>query len=235
MAAKQRLDQLKQQIDRLRRDSLDVVANANKIVSGGVQKLADRELKALNDYYHSAIDSIRSANKGDLRGLAHQQLDLLQDTVNQVISHARESLGIVAETRAELAKLVQKGIRGEKVALADLEKAAAPARKAVSKVKASATEAGRSAQKAVKKAGDKAKSRTTKALSSGKRSAVAAVKAVEQALPLPSPDSRASRATSRAKKAASGAVGTVSDAVSTLSSAVSDAVGKIGDAVKTKH
>lgn len=233
MAAKQHLDQLKQQIERLRKDSLDVVASANKIVYNGVQKLADRELKALNDYYRGALDSIKKANRNDIRGLAHQQLDLLQDTVNQVISHARESMGIVAETRAELSKLVQKGIKGEKVAMADLNKAAAPARKAITKVKAAAQKAGKDAQKSVKKVGKQAQATTKKAVASGKRTASAAIRKVEHAvIPPPSPGSRASRATSRAKQAATTAVESVGSVVSGVTGAVSGAVTKVTDAVK---
>jgi hypothetical protein len=233
MAAKQHLNQLKHQIEQLRKDSLSVVANANKIVSSGVQKLADRELKALNDYYRGALNSIKNANKNDLRGLAHEQLDLLQETANQLISHARESLGIVAETRAELAKLVQRGIKGEKIALAELNSVSAPAKKAVGKVKIAAKKAGQDARKSVKKAGAQAKRSASHALASGKRSAAAAVKAVEQALP-PSPASRANRATSKAKQAAGSAVESVSSAVSGISSAVSDAVSKVTDAVKSQ-
>ncbi len=232
MAAKQHLDQLKQQIERLRKDSLDVVANANRIVYGGVQKLADRELKALNDYYHSALDSIKKANKNDIRGLAQQQLDLLQDTVNQVISHARESMGIVAETRAELSKLVQKGIKGEKVALADLNKAAAPAKKAIAKVKNAAQKAGQDAKKSATKVGKQATATTKKVVASGKRTATAAIKKVEHAVPAPSPGSRASRATSRAKQAATTAVESVGNVVSGVTGAVSGAVSKVTDAVK---
>ena len=232
MAAKQHLDQLKQQIERLRKDSLDVVANANRIVYGGVQKLADRELKALNDYYHGALDSIKKANKNDIRGLAQQQLDLLQDTVNQVISHARESMGIVAETRAELSKLVQKGIKGEKVALADLNKAAAPAKKAIAKVKNAAQKAGQDAKKSATKVGKQATATTKKVVASGKRTATAAIKKVEHAVPAPSPGSRASRATSRAKQAATTAVESVGNVVSGVTGAVSGAVSKVTDAVK---
>lgn len=233
MAAKQHLDQLRQQIERLRKDSLDVVASANKIVYNGVQKLADRELKALNDYYRGALDSIKKANRNDIRGLAHQQLDLLQDTVNQVISHARESMGIVAETRAELSKLVQKGIKGEKVAMADLNKAAAPARKAIAKVKTAAQKAGKDAQKSVKKVGRQAQATTKKAVASGKRTASAAIKKVEHAvIPPPSPGSRASRATSRAKQAATTAVESVGSVVAGVTDAVSGAVTKVTDAVK---
>jgi hypothetical protein len=233
MAAKQHLDQLKQQIERLRKDSLDVVASANKIVYNGVQKLADRELKALNDYYRGALDSIKKANRNDIRGVAQQQLDLLQDTVNQVISHARESMGIVAETRAELSKLVQKGIKGEKVAMADLNKAAAPARKAIAKAKTAAQKAGKDAQKSVKKVGKQAQATTRKAVASGKRTATAAIKKVEHAvIPPPSPCSRASRATSRAKQAATTAVESMGSVVSGVTDAVSGAVTRVTDAVK---
>lgn len=233
MAAKQHLDQLRQQIERLRKDSLDVVANANKIVYSGVQKLADRELKALNDYYRSALDSIKKANKNDIRGLALQQLDLLQETVNQVISHARESMGIVAETRAELSKLVQKGIKGEKVAMADLNKAAAPARKAIAKVKTAAQKAGQDAKKSATKVGKQATATTRKVVASGKSTATAAIRKVEHVVvPAPSPGSRASRATSRAKQAATNAVESVGNVVSGVTGAVSGAVSKVTDAVK---
>jgi hypothetical protein len=232
MAAKQHLEQLRKQIEKLRSDSVSVVANANKIVYSGVQKLADRELKALNDYYRSALASIKSANKSDLRGLAHHQLDLLQDTVNQVISHARESMSIVADTRAELAKLVQKGVDGEKVAVSRLNKAVAPARKAVAKAKSAARKAGKDAEKSVKKAGGKAKAATRKAVASGRATAAAAVKKVEYAFPAPTPGSRASRATSRAKKAAGAAVESVGTVVSSVAGAVSSAVEKVADAVK---
>jgi hypothetical protein len=247
MAAKQHLGQLRKQIEKLRKDSLSVVTSANKIVYTGVQKLADRELKALNDYYRSALSSIKSANKSDLRGLAGQQLDLLQDTVNQVISHARESMSIVADTRAELAKLVQKGVDGEKVAVSTLNKTVAPAKKAVANAKKAAAKAGKEAEKTVKKtvkeaeksvkktvkqATGKARAATRKAVSSGKATAAAAVKKVEYAFPSPSPGSRASRATSRAKQAASVAVESVGNVVSNVTNAVAGAVDKVADAIK---
>jgi hypothetical protein len=239
MAAKQHLDQLRKQIEKLRSDSLSVVASANKIVYGGVQKLADRELKALNDYYRSALSSIKSANKNDLRGLAGQQLDLLQDTVNQVISHARESMSIVADTRAELAKLVQKGVAGEKVALKTLDQTVAPARKAVAKARNAARKAGKDAEKSVKKsvqqATGKAKAATRKAVASGKATAAAAVKKVEYAFPSPSPGSRASRATSKAKQAAGAAVESVGNVVSNVTSVVAGAVDKVAEAIKPQN
>ena len=62
MAARDTIDQLKAHIERLRRDSLDVVANASRIVFEGVQKLAEQELRALNDYYKSAVNSAKGAS-----------------------------------------------------------------------------------------------------------------------------------------------------------------------------
>jgi light-regulated signal transduction histidine kinase (bacteriophytochrome) len=234
--------QLKGEIDKLRKDSLSVVQNANKIVYSGVQKLADRELKALNDYYRSALEAIRSADrKQGLRDMAHHQLDLLQDTVNQVIAHARESMSIVAEARTELSRLVDRGVHGGKVGKAELERAAAPARKAVGKAKAAAQKA---VQKAVKKATrkitpkaaakpvKKARAATRKAVASGRRTAVAARKVATRAVKIGSgaPESRASRATSRAQHAARGAL----NSVSTLSASVSSALSSFTDAVRSK-
>jgi phasin protein len=226
--------QLKGEIDKLRKDSLSVVLNANKIVYSGVQKLADSELKALNDYYRSALEAIRGADrKQGLRNMAHQQLDLLQDTVNQVIAHARESMSIVAETRAELSRLVDRGVKGGKVGKAQLERATAPARKAVGKVKAAAKKA---AGKSVKKAAKKVRAATRKAAVSGRRGAVAARKVAPRTaktghgLPRKLPESRASRATSRARHAARGAL----NSFSTLSANVSSALSSFTDAVRTR-
>jgi len=220
MAAKERLNQLKQQLERLRKDSFSVVANANKIVFQGVQKLADKELKALNDYYKSALASIKSARRGNLKGVAQHQLDLLQDTVNQVISHARESMSIVADTRAELARLVQKSNAGARITPAQLGKVTAPAKKAVAKARAAA-----------KKAGAQAKKTTRKAASAGQKRVASAKKAaakIVEDLPRPSPTSRAGRATSRAKEAASSAVASISSAVNSAVNAVTDTVNKQG-------
>jgi len=146
MATKRRLNLLKRKLERLRQDSLTLVASANKIVYAGVQKIADRELKALNDYYRAAVKAIRDADRrGSYKGLAQKQLDLLQRTVNEVIAHAREALQIVAETRAELAALVDQHRAGAKAGRAKLKKATAPARRAIKRVK---TAAGRAARKA---------------------------------------------------------------------------------------
>ncbi len=223
MAARDTIEQLKTHIERLRRDSLDVVANASRIVFEGVQKLAEQELKALNDYYKSAVSAARAASgPGDL---AAQQLDLLQDTVQKVISAARESLGIISETRAELTRLLGSG--GAGLDGKALTKVTAPAQKAIEDVKKAAAKAQQSAAKtaaemkktiekeflAAEKKGKAAIKQTeSKAREVGKAVKnkigsvldIAAPSAVTKkaVTAKPSPESRAARAASKAKKPA---------------------------------
>ena len=140
------LDNLKTSIDKIRKDSLEVVGQANKIVSQGVQRLADHELKALNDTYKNVLSSLKSAKGGEsVKDMAAKQLDLMQETVTRLIASAKDSLGIVAETRQELAGLVQKGLKTGGVAEAELDKITAKAKKAVADVKSAAADAQKSA------------------------------------------------------------------------------------------
>jgi hypothetical protein len=225
MAAKQRLEQIRAQIEKLGRDSLDVVANANRIVLQGIQRLAEQELAALNEYYKSAVDSLKSARRGDssFKDIAVSQLDLMQETVNRVIANARESLTIIADTRAELARLIDRndGTLSQKA----LEKVTAPAqkaiedvRKAAEKAQKTAAETAESVKKSIEKEIAAAEKRGRAALSEGKARAgevtatvrntigsvldIAAPAAVvkKAVAARPSPESRASRATSKAKK-----------------------------------
>jgi hypothetical protein len=223
MAARDTIDQLKAHIERLRRDSLDVVANASRIVFEGVQKLAEQELRALNDYYKSAVSSAKAASgPGDL---ATAQLDLLQDTVLKVIGAARESLSIIADTRAELSRLVNTG--GAGVDGKALAKVAAPAQKAIEEVKKAAAKA----QATAAKTAAEVKKTLEKELAAAEKKGKAAVKqseakarevgkvvknrigsvldiapppavAKKAVTAKPSPDSRAARAASLAKKPA---------------------------------
>jgi hypothetical protein len=225
MAAKQRLEQIRAQIEKLGRDSLDVVANANRIVLQGIQRLAEQELAALNEYYKSAVDSLKSVRRGDssLKDLAVSQLDLMQETVNRVIANARESLTIIADTRAELARLVDRndGTLTQKA----LEKVTAPAQKAIEdvrraaeKAQKTAAETAESVKKSIEKEIAAAEKRGRAALSESKARAGEVTTAVRTTIgsvldiaapsvvvkkavaARPSPESRASRATSKAKK-----------------------------------
>lgn len=219
MAARDTLEQLKSHIDRLRRDSLEVVANASRIVFEGVQKLAEQELKALNDYYKSATAGLKAQGGSS----ASQQLDLLQETVQKVISHARESLSILSDTRAELARLVGSG--DASAASRALTRVTAPAQKAMEDVKKAASKAQKSAARTaqdVKKSLEKelalAEKKGRSAVKKGEAKAREVSKVVKNkigsvldiaTLPVvakkavtarPSPESRAARAASKAKK-----------------------------------
>ena len=226
MAARETLDQLKSHIERLGRDSLDVVANASRIVFEGVQKLAEQELQALNDYYKSATAKLKEAGGSGPSGyqdMAAQQLDLLQDTVQKVISHARESLSIISETRAELTRLI--GTNDSVLSPKALSRVIAPAQKAIEDVRKAAS----AAQKNAAKTAQDVKKSLEKELASAEKKGKAAVKQteakarevtktvrtkIESVLDIspppavvkkavkakPSPESRANRATSKAKK-----------------------------------
>ena len=218
------LDQLKTSFDKLRKESFDAVGQANKIVTQGVQRLAEHELKALNDTYKSVLASIKSSKSGDsIKDLASKQLDIMQDTITRLISSARESLTIVADTRQELAGLVHKGLKSGGVAEAELDKVTAKARKAVSDVKAAAVDA----QKIAVQVTSQAKASAEKVAASVKTDAKKVVDVVKKDVKIirqrvgsvldvkpkappanrpviavkPSANSRASRATSKGKKA----------------------------------
>ncbi len=228
-------DHLKTSIDKIRKDSLEVVGQANKIVTQGVHRLAEHELKALNDTYKNVLSSLKSSKSGDsVRDLAAKQLDLMQDTVNRLIGSARDSLSIVADTRQELVNLVQKGLKTGGVAEAELDKITAKAKKAVAEVKSAAADAQKSAAHITSQVTAQARSSADKVAAAVKTDVkkVAAtvksdVKIVKHKLgsvldikpktaPVKKPvvavkaseNSRAARASSKAKQAASKATGT---------------------------
>ncbi|HEX4871131.1 MAG TPA: phasin family protein [Nevskiaceae bacterium] len=175
MSAKERVEEIRARFERLRRDSVESLAKANRIVFDGVQKFADKELKALNDYYKTALKSLKSAKKSDgIKNVAQQQLELMQETASRVIEHARDSLKVVAEARDELARLVQGGASPKALA-----KVAEPAQKAIKDVRKAAEKAQKQAIKAtqdVRKAVDKTLKAEARKASEGARTQVAAVK-----------------------------------------------------------
>lgn len=226
MAASNKLDRIRSQLEKLRKDSLDMVVAANKIVYQGVQRVTDHELKALNDTYQVALHSLKKARSGDnLKDVAGKQIDVLQDTVNRVIASAREAMGIVADTREELTKLMQSHLKGADVVKADLDRVTKSARKAITEVRDSARKAAKKApakasktakktsRKVAKKPGGPAKKSARKvarkaAPKKTRKSAPRskASSATGTSMLTPSPNSRASRATSRGKKAAGSVV-----------------------------
>jgi len=227
-------DHLKTSIEKIRKDSLEVVGQANKIVSQGVQRLAEHELKALNETYKNVLSSLKASKSGDsVKDVAAKQLDLMQDTVTRLISSAKDSLSIVADTRQELAGLVQKGLKTGAVAETELNKITAKAKKAVADVQTAAASAQKSAAQITSQVTAQAKSSADKVAAAVKTDAkkVAAtvksdVKVVKhklgsvldikpKAAPVkkpvvaakPSANSRAARASSKAKQASAKKVG----------------------------
>lgn len=225
MAARDKLDQLKTQVERVRRESLDVVSNASRIVFEGVQKLAEQELKALSDYYKSATAALKAPRGGsNVQDLAAQQLDLLQDTVLKVIQHARDSIGIIVDTRTELTRLLGSGSALDGKALS---KVTEPAQKALDDVRKAAAKAQKSASRTasdLKKTLDKELAGVEKkgkaAVKQGEAKAREVGKTVRRKLESvldiappaaakkavkarPSPESRAARAASKTRKPAS--------------------------------
>jgi len=164
------LKKIKTSIEKLGKDSLSVAADAQKIVADGVQRLAEQELKALNDTYDSVLKSIKSSKSGEsLKESALKHLDLMQDTVTKLIGSAKASLDIVAETRSELTALVGKGMKTGKVAEAELAKVTAQAKKVVQDVKSAAADAQKQATEAAAQLMVSAEKAASKAMASAEK------------------------------------------------------------------
>jgi hypothetical protein len=103
MKAKERLNQLKKQFDRLRKDSLASVGTTNEAIYSGLQQFADKELKALHSYYDSALTSLKAQKKSgaDIKSVVLTQFDLMQGTFNTLIANARESLETVSKAAGD--------------------------------------------------------------------------------------------------------------------------------------
>lgn len=221
---------LKTSIDKIRKDSLEVVGQANKIVTQGVNRLAEHELKALNDTYKSVLSSLKASKSGDsVKDMASKQLDLMQDTVTRLIGTAKDSLGIVSETRQELVGLIQKGLKTGAVAETEMDKITAKAKKAVADVQSAAASAQKTAAQITSQVTAQAKSSADKVAAAVKTDAQKVVATVKGDVKIvkhklgsvldikpktapvkkpvvaakPSSNSRAAAASSKAKQAAS--------------------------------
>jgi cell division septum initiation protein DivIVA len=221
-----RLNDLKTSFDKLRKDSFEVVDQANKIVSQGVHKLAEHELKALNDTYQSVLATLKNSKAGDsVKDVAAKQLDAMQHAVTSLIASARDSMGIIADTRQELSSLLQRGLKTGTVAEKELGKVTAQAQKAVAEIKVAAA----NAQKKASSVTAQAKASAEKIVSTVKADADKVVSVVKKDVKVarqrvgsvldvkpkaapakkrvvvssPSADSRAARASSKVKEAAS--------------------------------
>lgn len=142
MPKNKQIRELTEQFEQLRRDSVAKAEKANRIVTKAVRKIADKELKALEEYYEAVTVSIRSARKGDsVKDLAQHQLDLMQATVAKLIDGARDSLQVIAQAREELTRLLQESAATAGPSSVDLAKVIEPARKAIREVRRAAAAA----------------------------------------------------------------------------------------------
>lgn len=109
MAVKSQVDKIKDQVKQLRKAYADTVASANKAVSKGLEKLADQELKAVRKHYEEAIKDLKKAGKkGNVRDVAKAQAKVLQNSLDQVVKSARDSVNIISSTSNELADILKK-------------------------------------------------------------------------------------------------------------------------------
>jgi hypothetical protein len=150
---KHRLDQLKKQFDRMRKDALAAVGTTNEAVYAGLQKFADKELKALHDYYDDALAKLRSQKKSGIQTIVQTQFDLMQETVTRLIAHARESVETATSGKPAAAAPAP---------AAPAAKKAAPKKKAVAK-KAPAKKAAAKKAPAAKKTSKRASAKKTAA------------------------------------------------------------------------
>lgn len=180
MAAKNMLDKMRERVERLRRDSLDTAAAANKILYEGVHRIADTELKSLNTKYRAALGSLKKArDAGSHRQIVARQLDILQDAANQILASARGTIGIIAETHEELTRLMSKRASGAKVGAAEIEKTAKRARDAVNKAKATTKSVVKTAEKNARNVAKTARATVTKAEKAATKQVKSAEKAVK--------------------------------------------------------
>ncbi len=118
MAIQDRINKIRGQLKQLRKNYASAMASANRVVTGGVERLAEQELNAVRAHYEQAIKGLKAASqKGNVRDIAQAQVKVLQGTLENVIQSARDSISIITGTSRELAKVLQKAVRTAPVAL----------------------------------------------------------------------------------------------------------------------
>lgn len=111
MTIQDRIDQIAGQIKQLRKNYTSAAASANKVVSGGIERLADQELKAVRRHYEQAVKGLKDAStKGNVRDIAQAQVKVLQGTLENIIQSARDSIAIITSTSRDLAKVLQHAV-----------------------------------------------------------------------------------------------------------------------------
>ena len=170
MAAKKKLAKLKTQMEDVRGIAIETVISANKIVYEGIQRLAEHELDELQKSYKTVVDGLKaSSRKGDIKSTAQAQLDLLQQTIDQIIANARTSVQIITETRTALTDALSSGLQGKPSAKKDLSTAKKQATAAAKQVRKATQTARAAAESAVDAASKQIEGAATKTATTGKR------------------------------------------------------------------
>ncbi len=185
MAQKQnRITQLRKDVDRLRKNYTGAMSSANKAVTDGIEKLADHELLAIKKHYEAALKNLKSLRKGgDPRDMATAQLRLLQDTIDRIVSNARESLRILEQTRDKISQDVRKEISGTSAAPAKKAASKKPATKRKSPARKTASAKAPAKKTAAKKAPAKTKSTAAKKKAPAKKTGATRKKTTATAKP----------------------------------------------------
>lgn len=111
MAIQDRIEKIRGQIKQLRKNYASAVASANRVVTTGIEKLAEQELKAVRAHYEQAIKGLKDASrKGNVRDIAQAQVKVLQGTLENIIKSARDSISIITGTSRDLAQVLQKAV-----------------------------------------------------------------------------------------------------------------------------
>lgn len=145
MTIQSRVNQIKGQIEQLRKNYASAAAEANKAVVKGLEKLADKELNAIRSHYEEALKGLKAAsNKGSLRDIAQAQVKVLQKTLDRVVASARDSVKIINDTSKQVAKALQAAVKAVP-AKAPAAKKPATKRKAAPAARAKASTGARPA------------------------------------------------------------------------------------------
>lgn len=164
MAKSSRGEQLRKDVNQLRKSYTKAMTSANKAAYQGIEKLADHELAAIKKHYEVALKNLKSLRSGgDSKDVAAAQLKLLQDTIDRIMKNARESLQILDATRKQIAADVRRDLAkadsGAAKSTGTARKTSPAKSKAKTKTAGAKTAArSKSTAKPAAKAGTKAKS-----------------------------------------------------------------------------
>src|SRR5699024_6006266 len=107
------INQLRDDIDSLRRNYTGALTSANRAIHDGIEQLTEHELSAIKKHYETALSSLKTFKKGGSpQDMAMAQMELLQNTMDSILSNTRHSLSILESTRREVASQVRNNLSG---------------------------------------------------------------------------------------------------------------------------